>query len=46
LIATSEEGLHLSWAQGVGREFESRRPDQRKQLIYLHCRVSARLAHL
>ena len=29
-----------------GREFESRRPDQRKQLIYLQCRVSARLAHL
>ena len=24
-----------------GREFESRRPDQRKQLIYLQCRGSS-----
>jgi hypothetical protein len=29
-----------------GRKFESRRPDQHKQLIYLQCRVSARLARL
>ena len=29
-----------------GRAFKSPRPDQRKQLIYLQCRVSARLAHL
>jgi len=29
-----------------GRAFKSPRPDQRKQLIYLPCRVSARLAHL
>jgi hypothetical protein len=29
-----------------GRAFISPRPDQRKQALYLQCRVSARLAHL
>jgi hypothetical protein len=42
-----EGHLRRSPALGAGgREFESRRPDQRKQLIYLQYRVLARLAHL
>jgi hypothetical protein len=38
-------GRSPAWGAG-GREFESHRPDQRKQLIYLQWRVSPRLAHL
>jgi hypothetical protein len=42
-----EAKVRRSPALGAGgREFESRRPDQPKQLIYLQCRVSALLAHL
>ena len=48
----------MRWSRGVaqpgsapalgagGPRFKSARPDQRKQLILLQCRVSARLAHL
>ena len=42
-----EGNFRRSPALGAGgREFESRRPDQRKQLILLQCRPSGRLAHL
>ena len=46
-LKTGDFASSLESALGAGgREFESRRPDQRKQLIYLQCRVLARLAHL
>ena len=35
----------MSWAQGVGRSNRPA-PTIRKQLIYLHRLLSARLAHL